>query len=156
MTDDTSGGYYRPNIRTDEYQLLFMYLTRVETVGRHYRALSKAWYNSTVDPLALINFYSWADEYFHFAEENMKKHLSEKDYDELKAAFSAKSGGVPPEKDIKRARQIYALFQRFGWASGLLKLQTMTPIGKFGGVYAELGLQRQEREAAFAAKQGSL
>lgn len=144
MIDDYSEQYYKPIIRTEEFQLLYMYLYRVEMIGRYYRNVSRGWYNNTVDARAILDFFSNADEYFHFAEENMRHFLKPEEYDELKLNFTADNDGRPPKRDIRTARRIFQLFQLFGWNSGLLKLQQTTPVGKFGKIYAGLGLQRQK------------
>lgn len=143
MTDEKNA-YYEAYVKTDEFALVGMYLSRVEVIGQHYRTLCRSWYNGRLDPRALLLFYAFADEFFHFAEENIKAHLDKDDYDTLKAAFSELGDGSPPGKGITKARQIYRGLQKFGWNSGLLKLKGARPKGKFGKIYAELGLPKQE------------
>jgi hypothetical protein len=138
---DAQSPYYEAYIKTDEWTLLGMYLIRIESLGRIYRELSFSWYNRSFDHRALLRFFSSADEYFHFAEENIKKHLQPEDYEALQAFFKGNEG-VPPAVQIETARTIYQLFQRFGWKSGLLKLSATRPLGRFGKVYSDLGLER--------------
>lgn len=140
---DEKNAYYEAYVKTDEFQLVIRYLTRIDLIGDHYRALCKNWYNGKLDARSLLLFYSFSDEFFFFAEENIKEHLSKDDYELLKSHFQEFSNGKPPKKGIRQAREIFRLLQRFGWKSGLLKLKGSRPKGKFGKIYAELGLPRQ-------------
>lgn len=140
MTEEDA--FYEAYVKTDEYALVGMYLSRVDRIGHEYRTLCRAWYNGMLDKRSLLVFYAFADEFFHFAEENVKDHLSKEDYAGLKKAFSELADGSPPRKGIKQAREIYRCLQRFAWKSGLTKLKGSRPKGKFGKIYAELGLPR--------------
>lgn len=141
-----NGEFYQEKIKSDDYQLLYMYLFRVDRIGTLYRQLMKAWYNQSFDVRALLDFYAWSDEYFFFAEENIKKHVSVEEYKYLNESFAMRPGGHPPAAELSRARRIYQILESFGWKSGLTKLSEQVPLGKFGGIRSEYGFRPRLKE----------
>lgn len=135
---------YEEYIPTDRFTIQDMYFWGLQLLRQDYARIMRSYYNNKGrDARALIDFYADADGFYWFAQENIKKFLTDKDQEVLNQIFETSKVDL---QDVESARKVFQILMRFASKSKLTDLSESRPMGDFGYARSKLGIGGTKRE----------